>query len=569
MNSQINSNAAGKAIKNKSLRFKIVIAVLVLLAVLQILSSTINLFQIRSAILDSKKLEAEGLSYSLVVDLNNKIKYQADADKGVSDDILELFVGMLGVQFDQFVKSRNDLIDMMFINNKGKIIGHHIQDEVGKKINEDTLKRSLEKKSIISETGNVIEVIVPYFHLKEKTGEKQFLGSMVFNYSTEEISRQRSKSLFIALILTAFYMIVGILGAFVISRQIINPIRVITEYSLRFSEGDISFTEKELEKLNKINRNTDETGEIGRAFSSMIYYFKDKVDAAQAIAAGKLYTKVKIVSEKDILGNSLKKMAQSLTELITKIEDASYKLTSSSIPVSDAMQAISMGATNQASALEEIVNSLSEIDSQIKTNAESSNTARQLSKTVSLSAENGNVLMNEMNNAMKDISHDSQSISNIIKVIDDIAFQTNLLALNAAIEAAKVGTMGKGFAVVAEEVRSLASRSTEAAKETTAIIEGSFLRVNKGAETAAKTAEALHGISKEIQKVTNLIEKIADSSKEQAQGISHINSGLTQVNQVTQENSANAESTAAASIELAAEIESLNKLVQVFHLRAE
>ena len=277
--------------------------------------------------------------------------------------------------------------------------------------------------------------------------------------------------------------------------------------------------------------------------------------------------------DRDYLGDfeeiksSVNLIVNNLNILTKDIISSAEQVSAGSKQISESSISLAEGATKQAEAVEELNSTVKTIAKQASDNAKNSEKANVLALNAKNSANEGSQQMDSMLIAMEEINNASNSISNIIKVIDDIAFQTNILALNAAVEAARAGEHGKGFAVVAEEVRNLAARSQQAARETTELIESSVEKVLEGSKIANNTAQSLLSIVSQIEEISSLVNASTLSSKEQEKSIEEVTIGISQISTVTQTNTATSEESAAASQELASQAEVFYSSVSDFKLK--
>jgi len=256
-----------------------------------------------------------------------------------------------------------------------------------------------------------------------------------------------------------------------------------------------------------------------------------------------------------------RRINRNLTRISTQLNEGADQVNDAAGQVSSASQQLAEGNSEQASSLEETSSALEEMAAMTRTNAENAKQANELASQARQAAQEGDKSMVQLKEAMTGINESSGKISKIIKVIEEIAFQTNLLALNAAVEAARAGEHGKGFAVVADEVRNLAMRAAQAAKETTGLIEDAVHRAQQGTQVSTDVGKSLSAIVGQATKVSDLINGIAQASQEQAQGVEQVNTAVGQMDKVTQQNASGAEESASAAEELAAQAQAVKGLV--------
>jgi methyl-accepting chemotaxis protein len=362
-------------------------------------------------------------------------------------------------------------------------------------------------------------------------------------------------------------ILVGVFFSFVVIRLIKTPISEIENAAIRMAEGDldveISYTSK------------DELGVLAEQVRRLIHKLQIIIDDENKflakMAAGDFT--VDSVCEEEYTGGfhplliSFRGIAEKLNDTMLKINQSSAQVASGSEQVSNGAQALSQGATEQASSVQELAATINEISNKVKQNADNAREASAKAGSIGMEMNVSNEKMQQMIQAMGDISSCSNEIGKIIKTIEDIAFQTNILALNAAVEAARAGAAGKGFAVVADEVRNLASKSAEASKNTAALIENSLRAVENGTRIADETAQSLLQAVNGVNEMTGIIGEISEASSTQADSISQVTTGIDQISSVVQTNSATAQESAAASEELSSQSQIMKNLVGRFKLK--
>lgn len=374
--------------------------------------------------------------------------------------------------------------------------------------------------------------------------------------------------------ITVVLSLIGLIGTIILVlfsafflKKGLAPISSVMKLGEKMGSCDLSS-----EDTNRL-RTKDELGQLANIFNetSLILsgYINDISNLLTNISAGNLEVEV----EKDYIGDfaaikdALNHILGSLNNIFREMQTVADQVATGADQVSIGSQALSQGAIEQASAIEELSAKIMEISEHVKKNTDNASVANQRADAVGLEIETSNQQMHQLLSAMDDITQKSGEIGKIIKTIEDIAFQTNILALNAAVEAARAGEAGKGFAVVADEVRNLASKSAEAAKDTTSLIESSLHSINEGARIAEVTATSLGTVVLGTKDIVESIGEISSKTKEQSVSLEEVTSGIEQISSVVQNNAATAEESAAASEELSAQAQMLKDLIGRFNLK--
>lgn len=371
----------------------------------------------------------------------------------------------------------------------------------------------------------------------------------------------------VVLIITAVSAVIAVILGLYISNGIVKPVNEIKTAARKISDGNLNVSidyqaGDELGSLAKSMRTT-----VGR-LTSMI---KDLQFLLGEMSTGNFNIVTSL--EEGYVGDfrplllAIRKLNMDMNFTLHQINQSADQVACGSDQVSSGSQTLAQGATEQASSVEELAVTTKDISNKLSHTAENAVNASAEAGKIGSEAVQSNQRMQDMLNAMKDISTTSGQIERIIKTIEDIAYQTNILALNASIEAARAGAAGKGFSVVANEVRTLAMKSTKASKDTSVLIENALEAVKNGTQIAAETAESMQNAVNGIKGIVETINNISEVTNEQAQSLIQITAVMEQISNVVQSNSATSEESAAASEELAAQAQFLKQLVTKFQLK--
>lgn len=352
-----------------------------------------------------------------------------------------------------------------------------------------------------------------------------------------------------------------------LARQIALPIMRVADWANHLSLGAVDFNcDEEFAKMEKENAD-NEVGVMIAAFRTMANNIKENVEVLKRVADGDMTAFVNIRSHHDSLGKSLYRLVQSNDAMFNEIVQAARTVAAGANEIANASHLLAESTTAQASAAHNLSDEMEHVSKLIHVNDEKAQVAYQITKEIEANIQTNNEHMKVLVDSVVHMHDASQKIAVVMKTIDDIAFETNILALNAAIEAARAGSAGKGFAVVADEVRALALKSTEAAKESRALIENSITQTEKGSAIASESATIFDEINQKIEKIVEIVEEVSGLSTDQLESVKHVAESVSRITEAATSNAAISEESDASSQEMSRQAEFLRNAMKHFNLR--
>lgn len=559
-------------LKNMKLGKKLIIYFLIVTVISTIASIVAVVFMIRNNSISEYTLKYYGFAQGDIGELG--IRFQKERSFIQDVIILSDYEKMKEIE-KEFIQIRVDIqaslqkVNSIVVTPEGENFFNELNGLIGEyqKISEQVFQLGLENKpkeayTIFSEKGRPIAkqvetCIDDFSELNVKLGAE----------ATIDMNKTSFTAILITIIITSIATIISILIAIKISKEISTPMKLMASVAEEISNGNLD-----------VEINYSSGNEIGflanslkKSISTIKIYITELSHILDNISKGNLI----VETTDDYKGNfiqmktSLNNIIYSLNNTFISINESAEQVSNGSKQMADGAIVLAEGSTDQASSIEELSATIDEISEKISNNASNSLEVSKISEDSAIEIKQGNQQMQNVVNAMGEINKSTGEISKIIKTVESIASQTNLLALNASIEAARAGEAGKSFVVVANKVRDLASKSSEAAKNTNILIENVINNVNNGTKIVYETADSLTKISDKAEHIQQLITQISQASGEQAFSISQITQGVEQIANVVQNNSATSEESAAASQELSSQALTLKVLINKFKLKRQ
>ena len=465
-------------------------------------------------------------------------EYKADARKYL--DLFEERMVSLSPEIQAQYQTVEDEINLWYESTQ-KDIDMAKAGQVDQAVNDLIVNGKVIADDVENGLVELINTIEADTKAKEATIQQQLVGLTI-----------------VQVVVMVLAVLITIMYCLFLIKAITRPMSKLSVAAKKMTLGDIDV---DCEKIYN-----DDLGELLDEFAQMADAIREQTRITEAISKGDLSREANPRSDRDVLGKAIVRLLSENNMTLSNVKEASAQITVGSEQVANASQALAQGSTEQASAIQQVTASMDEVTQRTKANATEAGEANVLVQNIKEMATSGNEQMKSMIGAMDDINASSETISKIIKTIDDIAFQTNILALNAAVEAARAGVHGKGFAVVAEEVRNLAAKSAAAASETAEMIDDTIHKVGNGTKIAQDTAKSLDEIVTSIDEIVGLISNITTSSNDQATAISQIDQAISQVSTVVQTNAATSQQCAAASEELSNQAARMRDMLSIYNL---
>ena len=452
------------------------------------------------------------------------------------------------------------------VDKTGTVVAHKNTDNVKQQLN--YIEAAKTDSSFSEVAGMVNDMIsgnkgIDTVHYK---GEKLTVGyapipntdgwSIGVSAKTAELMKGFYISVGITLIFTLIFLLLALISAVKIASPIVNPIIKMVERLELLTKGD-------LHSEVPIYERDDEIGTLSASLKYTVYSLRSIINDATTVLDGVEKGDCTLTIESEyqadfiLLKTSINGIIINLNKIFGNFRNSINQISNGADQISSGAQLLASGTTEQAATVEELNAAVTSVAHHAEENVVTVSQVSEYVRQTGIELTKGNSYIQDLNQAMSEIGESSKKITNITKVIEDIAFQTNILALNAAIEAARAGEAGKGFAVVADEVRNLAVKVSEAAGETASLLAQSATLVENGESLSKETVEILKGLADKADFLGQSMDKISNSSAEQVSAIQQINTGLTQVSSVVQTNAATAEESSASSEELAAQAQAM------------